>query len=62
LRSPIGVLMVMFQLPSTAISKSPVPALQNRKWFWASIGPDAGIAHPVVQAQPSDIAAAIRRG
>src|ERR1700681_3609687 len=50
LRSPIGVLMVMFQFPSTAILNFPPFCSQNRNGsgIWLEFG---GIAHPAANAQ-----------
>src|SRR6185437_11603485 len=49
LRSPIGVLMVMFQFPSTAIQLSSRVYFAKPEWFWDRAG--GGIAHPARQAQ-----------
>src|SRR6202047_3624866 len=63
LRSPIGVLMVMFQFPSTAISRSPrrFPS-QNRNGSVIWVGWGGGIAHLATYAQFSQTALVIRRG
>src|ERR1700738_2220173 len=53
LRSPIGVFMVMFQFPSTAIFVSPIVP---------EISSGGGIAHLAAQAQRSLAAESIRRG
>src|SRR6185312_2158488 len=49
LRSPIGVLMVIFQFPSTAIQLSSRVYFAKPEWFWDRAG--GGIAHPAGQAQ-----------
>src|SRR2546426_3870659 len=51
LRSPIGVLMVIFQFPSTAISWSPHVFFAKPEWFWDQDGLSGGIAHLAAQAQ-----------
>src|ERR1700687_2045597 len=63
LRSPIGVLMVMFQFPSTAITRSPrrFPS-QNRNGSVIWVGWGGGIAHLATYAQFSQTALVIRRG
>src|ERR1700682_98224 len=52
LRSPIGVLMVMFQFPSTAIFKSPQLFLRKTGMVLGfGLGSGGGIAHLVKHAQ-----------
>src|SRR5258708_785420 len=54
LRSPIGVLMVRFQFPSTAIlGLSSGPSAQNRNGSGIQAGSRGGIAHLAAQAQSS---------
>src|SRR3954453_5053922 len=52
-RSPIGVLMVIFQFPSTAIAWSPHVFFAKSEWFWDEDGLSRGIAHLAAQAQSS---------
>src|SRR5260370_11583372 len=52
LRSPIGVLMVIFQFPSTAIRLvSSRVFFAKPGWFWDQDGLSGGIAHLAAQAQ-----------
>src|ERR1700716_9871 len=53
LRSPIGVLMVRFQFPSTAIARSPQLFFAKPEWFWDKAGSGGGIAHLAAYPQSS---------
>src|ERR1700693_5758871 len=55
LRSPIGVLMTIFQFPSTAILVSSHSCSQNRNGSGIRAAQGGGIAHLAAQAQPSSI-------
>src|SRR5258708_19511541 len=58
LRSPIGVDIVRFQFPSTAILSLLNLSSQNRNGFGIWAGSGGGIAHLAPDAQPSQIDAA----
>src|SRR5450759_1292509 len=58
LRSPIGVLMVIFQFPSMAISSLLTLCFAKPEWFWDPGGSGGGIAHLAAQAQSCQIDAA----